>query len=77
MDKTIELLIAASVVLVAGLIVITMGTGSLDEISSDSEDIQNQGCSFQQQRALQNPDFYDRMSEECKTDSFEQQYSGS
>lgn len=72
MDKTISLLVTAMVVMVAGVIVVTMGAGSLGDFDQSASDLGDQGCDFQQQRAAENPDYVDQMSEECKTDEFDQ-----
>ena len=73
MDKTISLLMTAMVVMVAGVIVVTIGSGSLGDFDQSASDLGDQGCDFQQQRARENPDYIDQMSEECRTEEFEQE----
>lgn len=72
MDKTMGLIISATVVMVAGVIVLTIGSGSLGDFKQDSTNIGNQGCDYQQQKALENPDKYgDQLSSECQNEDFQ------
>jgi hypothetical protein len=44
----------------------------LGNFGDRSSDIGDQGCEFQQQRALDNPDFREQMSDECRNEEFQQ-----
>lgn len=72
MDKTMGLIVTAMVVMVAGVIVVAIGSSSLGDFGDRSSDIGDQGCEFQQQRALNNPDFKEQMSDECRNEDFQQ-----
>lgn len=76
MDKTISIIVTVMVLMAAGVILVAMSSGSLSDLDQSSDNIGDQGCEFQQQRALENPEYEEQMSSECKTEEFEQMKEG-
>ena len=52
MDKTLSLLISASIVLIVGVLVVMMFKGSTDTFDQESNSISDQGCMYQLEKKL-------------------------
>lgn len=57
MDKTIGIIITATVIMVAAVIVVSLTSSSLTDFDDSANELQDQGCEFQQDRADEDPDF--------------------
>ena len=66
MDKTIALVVSASVILVAAVITIAFGSGGLSDVQNSNDNIRDQGCDYQIQQVRDNPDLADSLSPECR-----------
>lgn len=70
MDKTIGLIITATVVMVAAVMVVSIGSSSLTDFDDSADSLQDQGCQFQQDRADEDPDFDESdISDDCQENS--------
>lgn len=72
MDQTMAIIVSATVLMAVGLGVLVTFSGSIDGFQTDTSSIKSQGCNYQQERSLQNPDLTGQVSQKCNTDEFRQ-----
>ena len=67
MDKTIGLILTATVVMVAAVIVVSLTSSSLTDFDNSADNLGDQGCQFQLDQVENDPNFdQSDVSERCQ-----------